>query len=90
MATIISISSMKFWYNTSFTLQKQSLSSRSRCFGLFWKDLNDLKDLNNPKDLDLSYKMDLNFLELFWKEKNIPYFFGIRRGLLPSKPIAKI
>ena len=89
MATIISISSMKFWYNTSFTLQKQSLSSRSRCFGLFWKDLNDFKDLNNPKDLDLSYKMDLNFLNCFGRKK-YTIFFGIRRGLLPSKPIAKI
>ena len=23
---------------------------------------------NNPKDLDPSYKMDLDFLDLFWKE----------------------
>ena len=26
--------------------------------------------LNNPKDLDPSYKMDLDFLGLFWNEKN--------------------
>ena len=30
--------------------------------------------LNNPKDLGSSYKMDLDFLGLFWKEKkNLSY-----------------
>ena len=30
--------------------------------------------LNNPKDLDPSYKMDLDFLGLFWKEKKTPSY----------------
>ena len=29
--------------------------------------------LNNSKELDPSYEMDLDFLELFWKEKTLSY-----------------
>ena len=93
---------MKFSYNTSFTLPKQSQRSRyilldgSRFFGLFWKEkplpYKQRNTVLSPYQNLLSddIKVSIEKTLAYFLLRLIPYIFGCKTEFLPSKTMSKI